>query len=78
MGRDGSQAPGGPEGSDCGRSRPEGAVSAGLSLPSLPGLWVLQPVFSVTAPYLVVRMQRREKTLQRGPRSVALSKKQDR
>lgn len=41
-------------------------MSAGLSPPSLPGLWALHPVFSVTAPYLVVRTQRREKTLQQG------------
>lgn len=58
--------PGGPEGSECGRSRPQGAVSAGLSLPSLLGLWVLEPVFSVTPPYLVERTQRQEETLQQG------------
>ncbi|XP_010800844.1 lysosomal amino acid transporter 1 homolog isoform X2 [Bos taurus] len=65
-GRDGSQAPGGPEGSECGRSRPQGAVSAGLSLLSLLGLWVLEPVSSVMAPYLVVRTQWQEETLQQG------------
>ncbi|KAB0363726.1 hypothetical protein FD754_007882 [Muntiacus muntjak] len=45
MGRDGSQAPGGREGSECGRSRLEGH----------PGPLGSSTCFSVTAPYLVVR-----------------------
>ena len=66
-----------PTGPECGRAKQQGTMSAGLPLPSLPGLWFIQPASLRQAPHLVVGTTASRPTLQQGPCTAVLSKKQN-